>query len=167
MAERVRKQCGVCHPGRSVITTSGGTALRLRFGPVWVTRSVRTCQPRASGLAGANLRSHRPRCSGRIVHAVALIEDRSINAADAGCPGMPGSSAWCLSPLRRRRAPTHICCSRRPFAREMRVFSRPRQDNRILSPVLVTAQCDVAEGLTSFQQFSRRAVHQRPRIRLV
>ncbi|MEY9279129.1 hypothetical protein ABIA03_000321 [Bradyrhizobium yuanmingense] len=51
-------------PGRSVIATSGGTALRLRFGPVWVTHSVRTCQPSAPGLA-ANLRSHRPRCSGR------------------------------------------------------------------------------------------------------
>ena len=43
------------------------------------------------------------------------------------------------------------------------VFSRPCQDNRILSPVLVTARCDVAEGLSSFQQFSRRAAHLRPR----
>ena len=56
------------------------------------------------------------------------------------------SSAWCLSTLRRRRTPTRICCSPGPFARGYAVFSRPRQDNRILSQVLVTARCDVADG---------------------
>lgn len=56
---------------------------------------------------------------------------------------------------------------RRIFCAEYAVFSRPCQDKRILSPVLVTARCDVAEGLSSFQLFSRWAAHLRPRLRLV
>ncbi len=68
-------------PGRGLIAPFGGTALRG-----------------ALGLAGANLRSHRPRCSGRIVDPVGLIEDPSIDAADAGCPAIPSSSAGVCRP---------------------------------------------------------------------
>lgn len=105
--------------GRSVIATSGGTALRLRFGPDWVTHSVRTCQPRAPGPAAQT--------SGAIVRDAPAGSSTLLPSSNIAA-SMQQTQDVRACQVRRQvsvdlaaaRTPTRICCSPGPFARDMR-----------------------------------------------